>query len=122
MARTLDEVLAGLAAEERAAIAAETRALIAEELSLRELRRAMGQTQERLAATLGVSQDAVSRLEARSDLLLSTLRDYVAALGGELELVARLPGRPAVRLGSLGELSARDRPPRRRRARGSPAA
>ena len=54
----------------------------------------MERTQEELAASLGVGQDTVSRIEQRSDVLLSTLRRYVEAMGGELELVARFPNRP----------------------------
>jgi DNA-binding XRE family transcriptional regulator len=48
--------------------------LIAEEMTLRELRRARKLTQVRMAKSLGVTQDGVSRLEKRSDLMLSTLR------------------------------------------------
>ncbi len=58
------------------------------ELALEELRRERGISQERLAAILGVSQVRVSRLGRQSDAQLSTLRSYVQALGGELELTA----------------------------------
>jgi transcriptional regulator with XRE-family HTH domain len=67
------------------------------ECSLVELRKSCRQTQTAVAAALGVRQLAVSRLERRQDLHISTLRNYVAALGGRLELTVRLPGR-AVRL------------------------
>ncbi|MDP2370488.1 helix-turn-helix domain-containing protein [Rhodoferax sp.] len=50
--------------------------------------------QDELLATLGVGQDTISRLEKRSDMLLSTLRRYVEAMGGKLELVAQFPDRP----------------------------
>jgi len=60
----------------------------------KDLRLAVEQTQQDLAATLGVGQDAISRLEKRSDMLLSTLRRYVEAMGGTLELVAQFPNRP----------------------------
>src|SRR5690606_15542567 len=56
--------------------------------SLKDLRKNAGQTQEDLAAALGVGQDTISRLEHRSDMLLSTLRHYVECVGGQLELVA----------------------------------
>ena len=62
--------------------------LIAEEMTLRELRRARKLTQMRMAKTLGISQDSVSRLEKRSNLLLSTLRKTIEAMGGRLSLVA----------------------------------
>jgi transcriptional regulator with XRE-family HTH domain len=59
----------------------------------KDLREAVERTQEDLAARLGVGQDTVSRIERRSDILLSTLRRYVEAMGGELNLVARFPNR-----------------------------
>lgn len=89
MARSLDQVIASLPAKRRAKI--EQRA--SELATLKDLREAVEQTQEELAASLGVGQDTVSRIERRSDVLLSTLRRYVAAMGGELELVARFPNR-----------------------------
>ena len=72
------------------------------------LRQAVAQTQEELAATLGVGQDTISRLEKRSDMLLSTLRRYVEAMGGKLELVAKFPDRPPLVIEHLAdETSAR---------------
>src|SRR5271154_7471833 len=91
--------------------------LIAEEMSLRDLRRARKLTQARVAKTLGITQDSVSRLEKRSDLLLSTLRKKVKAMGGEVRIVAQFPDRAPVTLSEISE----DRLPRkssRRRARG----
>jgi len=61
--------------------------------TLKDLREAVERTQEDLAARLGVGQDTVSCIERRSDILLSTLRRYVEAMGGELELLARFPNR-----------------------------
>ncbi len=60
--------------------------LLAHRRSLRELRRARELTQAQLAASLGVSQAQVSRIETQADLYLSTLRSYVQAMGGDLEL------------------------------------
>jgi DNA-directed RNA polymerase specialized sigma subunit len=87
----------------------ETRAaeLIAEEMTLRELRRARRLTQVRIAKALGISQDGVSRLEKRSDLLLSTLRKTVKAMGGNLSLVAEFPDRPPVVLAGISERDSR---------------
>jgi len=65
--------------------------IIAEEMSLRDLRKARKLTQARVAKTLGITQDSVSRLERRSDLLLSTLRKMVQAMGGEVRIVADPP-------------------------------
>lgn len=90
MAKKLDHLLAELPAKRRATI--ETRA--AELATLKDLRQAVAQTQQDLAAALGVGQDTISRLEKRSDMLLSTLRRYVEAMGGKLELVAQFPNRP----------------------------
>lgn len=107
MARTLDDVIASLPQAERDKIAARARELIAEEMSLQELRKAMRKTQVAVAKRLKVGQDAVSKLETRADMYISTLRGYVKALGGELELVATFPDRPPVRLEVLGSVSRR---------------
>lgn len=61
---------------------------------LRELRKARSLTQAEIGRTLGMNQSEVSRLEQRSDLLLSTLKRYVAATGGELHLVVTYPDTP----------------------------
>lgn len=90
MAKKLDDMLAALPAERRANIEARAGELA----TLKDLRQAVAQTQEELAAALGVGQDTISRLEKRSDMLLSTLRRYVEAMGGKLELVAQFPDRP----------------------------
>ena len=58
------------------------------ELNLRAIREALGKTQEELAEQLSVAQSQLSRLENRSDYLVSSLRRYVEALGGELEITA----------------------------------
>ncbi len=72
-------------------------------MTLRELRTARRLIQVRMAKTLGITQDSVSRLERRSDLLLSTLRKAVEAMGGDLSLVARFPDRPPVLLAGFAE-------------------
>ncbi len=61
---------------------------IEDALALAELRQSRHVTQVQLAETLGITQGNVSRLEARSDVYLSTLRSYVEALGGHLEIAA----------------------------------
>lgn len=80
------------------------RAEMEHELSLAELRHALEMTQVRLAETLGMTQSGVSRLEHQSDLLLSTLRSYVEALGGELRICARFGDDQMITIGSLGEI------------------
>ena len=116
MPRTLNQVIASLPAGERGKIDARARELIAEEMSLQDLRKAIGKTQVAVAKRLKVGQDAVSKLETRSDMYISTLRDVVKAMGGELELIARFPNRPAVRLRELGTASPRRKRERRRAA------
>ena len=108
----LEEAIARLPKAQRDAIDRRTRELLAEELSLQDLRKAMGKTQVAIARRLKVGQDAVSKLETRSDMYLSTLRGFVKAMGGELELVARFPNRPPVRLERLGAVT-----PSRKRSR-----
>ena len=102
MARTLKEIVAALPQEERAQIEARARDLIAEEMSLQQLRKAVGKTQTAIAKKLKVGQHAISKLEMRSDMYLSTLRGFVEAMGGELELVAKFPDRRPIRLEEIG--------------------
>ena len=98
MAKKIDDIMAALPAQRRARI--EGRAM--ELATLKDLRKAAEQTQEDLALALGVGQDTISRLEKRSDMLLSTLRHYVESMGGKLELVAQFPNRPPVVIDHLG--------------------
>lgn len=65
-------------------------------MDLRQAREASGKTQAEISAATEMSQGEVSRLERREDFLLSTLRRYVKALGGELELVARFRNKAVV--------------------------
>jgi DNA-binding XRE family transcriptional regulator len=116
MGRTLDQVMAGLPAKRRAKVEARAVELVAEELSLQDLRKAMSKTQISMAKKLHVGQEGISRLEQRADMLLSTLRDYVHALGGDLHLVAEFPNRPPVRLTDLGIVTKRDTTRRRKPA------
>lgn len=112
MAKKLEDVLGRLPAERRRRV--ERRAL--ELATLRDLREATQQTQTQLAATLGIGQDAISRLEKRSDMLLSTLQHYVEGMGGRLELIAEFPDRPPVVLRHLGARPNTARVPPRRTA------
>ena len=102
---TLREKMAQLPARRRARVEARAQELIAEETSLRALRRAHRKTQEKVAAELGIRQDSVSRLEQRSDMLLSTLREYVAAIGGSVRLLVEFKGQPAIELKGLGAIA-----------------
>lgn len=110
MGRTLIEKLAEIPQPRRERIEQHAAQLISEELSLRELRRALGRTQTKMASYLRVGQDTVARYEQRSDLLLSTLRRYLEAAGGKLSLIAEFPGRPSVRLKGLGDIGGHTKP------------
>lgn len=88
--------------------------LISEEMSLRDLRKARKLTQARVAKTLGITQDSVSRLEKRSDLLLSTLRKTVKAMGGDVRILAEFPDRAPVLLSELSEDDSPRKPSRKR--------
>ena len=102
--RNLDRIRKQLSPPRRRKIAARAATLIAEERSLQELRQAHKLTQKRMAEVLGIGQDSVSRLEQRSDLLISTLRNYVEAMGGTLSLVAEFPDKEPVILTGLAAL------------------
>jgi len=105
--RSLNEVVAGLPKGERRRIAVRAHELIAEEMSLRELRQALAKTQTAVARRLGIGQEAVSKLEMRADMHVSTLSGMLKAMGGELELIARFPDRPPARLRLRGSTAAR---------------
>jgi transcriptional regulator with XRE-family HTH domain len=100
---TLEQVMERMSPARRKKIEARAAELIAEEMSLRELRRARKLTQVRVAKALRISQDGVSRLERRTDLMLSTLRKSVEAMGGSLSLVVEFPDRTPVVLSGIGE-------------------
>jgi DNA-binding XRE family transcriptional regulator len=105
----VDDKINKLSTAQRKKVEARAAELIAEEMTLQELRKARKLTQVRLAKSLGISQDRVSRIEKRSDLLLSTLRKTVEAMGGNLSLVAEFPDRAPVVLAGISE----DEPPQK---------
>jgi transcriptional regulator with XRE-family HTH domain len=100
----LEEMIGRLPPEQQAKVRARAQVLIAEELSLRDLRKAMGKTQVALAKKLHLKQEAISRAEQRTDMLLSTLDHYLRGLGGRLRLVAEFEGRAPVTLAGLSEI------------------
>lgn len=121
MGKTREQKLAELPVERRTKIAARAAALIAEEKSLSELRRARALTQKSLAKKLGIGQESISKLESRSDLMLSTLKHYVEALGGRLDLIASFPGSAPVSLVGFNVASGTEpvsSKPRRKRSHG----
>jgi transcriptional regulator with XRE-family HTH domain len=88
----------------RTASLAKADRLVTEELILAELREARRRSQAELARKLGVQQSAVSRIERRADMCLSTLTGMVEAMGGTLEIIATFPDRPPVRINQLKAL------------------
>jgi len=106
-----DEVLARFSPARRARIDLRAVQLIAEEVGLSDLRKAKRLTQEQIAKKIGGKQVHISRFERRSDVKLSKLREYVEALGGELELLVTFPDSSAYTIAGLG----RPRPSPRRR-------
>jgi DNA-binding XRE family transcriptional regulator len=72
-------------------------------VGLRELRQLAGKGQADIASALNIKQPSVSKIEQQTDMYLSTLRSYVEALGGKLELSVRLPKHPALRIHHLGD-------------------
>lgn len=109
MVRSIDEVMARLTPAQRRTVRRRAALLIAEQQTLAQLRRSLELTQSELARSLGKGQDEVSRIEGRGDLRVSTLIEYVAGLGGTLELLCHLPGRSPVQLviGEGGEAPVR---------------
>ncbi|MBA2709035.1 MAG: helix-turn-helix transcriptional regulator [Tatlockia sp.] len=106
MPKSLNEKLKNVTPERQALIQERADNLIAEEMTLRDLRLALHKTQNDLSAKLHISQDSVSRLEKRSDMLLSTLGKYVASLGGTLRITAEFPNRPPVIIHSVSDIEA----------------
>ena len=104
MATALHDKMKSVGSARRKKIEARVAELVAEEMALRELRKAHHRTQASMAKQLGISQDGVSRLEKRSDLLLSTLRNYVEAMGGHLSLIAEVPDQPPVMLSGFSDI------------------
>ena len=116
MGRTLSEVIDALPKQRRERVDAQYRKLRDDVESLREIRKVAGKVQADIAAALKIKQPSVSKIEKQTDMYLSTLRSYVEAIGGRLDLVVRLPSRRAMYLNRLGEVlggSAKPTPPRR---------
>lgn len=83
----------GWTAERKAEVAQRAAELKAEMATLEELRRELGMSQQEIASLLDVEQPHISKLEKRADMHVSTLRDLVKALGGELKITANFAGK-----------------------------
>jgi transcriptional regulator with XRE-family HTH domain len=111
MARNFKELLAKMSPESRARSEAKAHRML-QDMSLDELRAARTLTQENLCVRLQVKQSTVSKLERRADMYVSTLRHFIEALGGELEIRAVFPDREDVRITQFRGLSAKTSPRR----------
>jgi transcriptional regulator with XRE-family HTH domain len=92
MARKFKELEATMPPESLSRAKLRAKEMMAEML-LSEIRQETGLTQEEVAASLGIKQPTLSRIESQDDIQVSTLQRLVRALGGELEIIAHLPGR-----------------------------
>jgi DNA-binding XRE family transcriptional regulator len=107
MPRNVDDIIEKLPPAQRKKVEDRAAQLISEEMTLRQLRRARKLTQQKIAKSLHIGQEGVSKLEKRSDLLISTLRSYVEAMGGNLSLVAEFPDHDPVVLSGIAAIEPR---------------
>ncbi|TNE34276.1 MAG: XRE family transcriptional regulator [Alphaproteobacteria bacterium] len=75
-----------------------------DEMNLAELRKAMRLSQEELAEILHIGQGSVAKLEKRADMLVGTLRRFIQAMGGDLELIAQFPDK-SIKIENFASLS-----------------
>jgi transcriptional regulator with XRE-family HTH domain len=90
MARKFGELRAKLSPASQARSEARAREIL-HEMALADVRNAFGMSQREVAVIMNINQPAVAKIERRSDVFVSTLRDYVAAFGGNLKLMAEFP-------------------------------
>jgi ribosome-binding protein aMBF1 (putative translation factor) len=90
MGKKFQNLRSGMTKEQRQRSKARADAMLAE-MPLQELRRARELSQEALAEELGQRQSGISKIEQRTDMYVSTLRKYIEAMGGHLDIVARFP-------------------------------
>lgn len=87
---TLDDLMASLPADRQARIKSKANVL-SQPIELAKLRRTKNLKQTELASLMGVSQANISKVESGKDIQLSTLQNYVSALGGEISIVVKMP-------------------------------
>ena len=90
MAKSVNTLKAKLSPERKARIEKRVQQAMAE-MPLAELRQARHVTQQQLAEALKIKQASVSKMESQTDMYISTMRKYIQAMGGELEIVAKFP-------------------------------
>lgn len=101
MGTPLKDVMKDISPERQKRIQEKANEYIKEYETLQDLRKGLQLTQTDLAETLCVKQVSVSNLEKRPDMLLSTLKNYVEAMGCELEIFIKTPDRTHVRIKNL---------------------
>ena len=104
MAKKFSALRAAMSPAAQARAAQRARMMLAE-LPFQQLRRAKELSQAKLAAALHVNQAAISKLERRTDMYINTLRSYIKAMGGDLEIVAKFPD-GEVRISNFSDRSA----------------
>lgn len=104
MGRTTAEIMAGLPKARRAKIQARVAVEIEEIENLGAVRKLAGKTQEQIASALGKKQPSVQKMEKQADFYVSTLRRFVEAAGGSVEIRVNLPGKEPVLLKGFSEL------------------
>lgn len=93
MIKPFDSLVEGLSAEQQTRIEQHAKMLVAEYELLKALRKDLGLSQQELASVMGIRQASLSKIENQDDMLIGTLRRYIEALGGELEITAHIAGR-----------------------------
>jgi len=104
MGRSREQIMAALPAARRRRVEARAQELVAEVEGLKALRQLTERSQEQMAEALGVKQPSVHKIERQTDLYLSTLRRFVEAAGGTLELRVELPGKGVLHLTGVGDI------------------
>ena len=90
MTKPFKNLISKMSPEAQKRIKAKTNIML-QEMLLNELRQARAMSQEKLAEELNIKQSSVSKIEHRTDIYVSTLRSYIEALGGELNIIAKFP-------------------------------
>lgn len=103
MSNNYSDLRARMSAESQVRAKSKAQAML-EEMPLHELRQARGLSQKKLAEILNVQQPSIAKLEKRTDMYLSTLRNHIEAMGGELDIIARFPD-GAVKIINFSELN-----------------
>jgi len=103
MAKKFAALRAGMSQESQLRAKAATAEML-RDMPLQELRQARGLSQKALADILHVQQPSIAKMEKRTDMYISTLRNHIEAMGGQLDIVARFPD-GAVRISNFSDLS-----------------